>query len=63
MLQVKNLFKAQRDDPARVGVTPDDLELGSGGFSATETSDTRAMAIEGALKSGLRVACYVTSRV
>lgn len=54
---MKDLFKAQRDDPAR------SIDGTEGESSKEGTLDARAMAIEGSLKSVLRVACDVTSKV
>lgn len=75
LFQVKDLFKSQRDKRSEAKPSPPSPHDGGDGGSnpaddsaqaagATISSlDARAMAIEGALKSALRFACDVTSKV
>lgn len=66
-MEVKELFKAQRDD----GDSGGDDELGSArspgsaGTSedAENADDARSMAVAGTLKSALRMACTVTEKI
>lgn len=56
-VQVKELFKSQRDDPSRVKMEPDDADFNG------SSMDTSALVVTGTLKSALRVACDMTSKV
>ncbi|CAN0453110.1 unnamed protein product [Laminaria digitata] len=78
-IEVKELFKAQRDEPSRAAFVPglgNASTTGGGGSDAAPTAaaadaaaDTGAiggapsMAVTGTLKSALRIACTVTSKV
>lgn len=59
---MKDLFKTQRDEPARAAMSPDDGEVGSGA-DKSDGADARSMAVAGTLKSALRVACDVTAKI
>ncbi|CAM9403379.1 unnamed protein product [Scytosiphon promiscuus] len=70
--EVKELFKAQRDDPSRAAQEPDAAADGGedGSLSGAEDADAgadadggRAMAVAGTLKSALRMACSVTAKI
>ena len=66
VLQVKELFKAQRDEPSRAAFLPD---ISKAAGSDPPTADANyatgapSMAVTGTLKSVLRMACTVTSKV
>lgn len=75
-MQVKELFKAQRDEPSRAAQLPDDVvgEVDSSRSSAEDAvagadaaaedaDDARSMAVAGTLKSALRLACSVTAKI
>lgn len=55
--QVKDLFKTQRDEPSRVAFLSDDTS------DPKNANDARSMAVEGTLRSALRMACKVTGKV
>ncbi|CAM9607308.1 unnamed protein product [Ectocarpus sp. 12 AP-2014] len=66
--EVKELFKAQRDEPSRMVLSPS-AGPGAGGTgddaddSGENADDARSMAVAGTLKSALRAACAVTAKV
>ncbi|CAM9482053.1 unnamed protein product [Ectocarpus sp. 12 AP-2014] len=66
--EVKELFKAQRDEPSRVVLSPS-AGPGAGGTgddaddSGENADDARSMAVAGTLKSALRAACTVTAKI
>eukprot|EP00904_Undaria_pinnatifida_P003838 jgi/Undpi1/13455/HiC_scaffold_8.g03114.m1 len=67
-VEVKELFKAQRDEPSRAAFVPGIANTVAGGGGGAPTADagadsTPSMAVTGTLKSALRVACTVTSKV
>lgn len=67
-LQVKELFKAQRDELSRAALSPD---AGAGGGGTSDDADdsgegaddARSMAVAGTLKTALRAACTVTAKI
>lgn len=67
-MKVKELFKAQRDG-GDSGGGDDNLDGASspGSADASEDADSaddaRSMAVEGTLKSALRMACTVTEKI
>lgn len=68
-LKVKELFKAQRDDGDSGGDEDDAMDDASSpgsadaGEDAQSADDARSMAVEGTLKSALRMACTVTEKI
>lgn len=66
-MQVKELFKAQRDDGDSGGDEDLDSATSPGSADANEDAegagDARAMAVAGSLKSALRMACTVTEKI
>ncbi|CAN0015452.1 unnamed protein product [Ectocarpus sp. 8 AP-2014] len=66
--EVKELFKAQRDEPSRAALSPG-AGAGAGGAdddaddSGESADDARSMAVAGTLKSALRAACTVTAKI
>ncbi|CAM9133211.1 unnamed protein product [Hapterophycus canaliculatus] len=74
--EVKELFKAQRDEPTRAVQTSDAVGGGVDGSlssaedpdagadaAAEDADDARSMAVAGTLKSALRMACSVTAKI
>lgn len=61
LVQVKGLFKAQRDEPSRASLALDSSSSGTGPSNFGD--DTGSMAVTGTLKSALRVACDVTAKI